>query len=109
MQCAAGARVYPLRPPSKRLIDQRPTDAAVGAGDQDRLLLKFHFVLLSKLSVSNWYYASPPGQDTWANPNNGVKTLTAICGSAFLSVRKLNHLPHEKMQELYSEMRTSLS
>src|SRR5215813_11259341 len=66
-----------LRAPAyKRLIDQRPTDAAVGAGDQYRLLLKFHFVLLSELSVSNWYYASPPGQDTWAKPNNCVETLT---------------------------------
>src|SRR5262249_9210722 len=60
LQCAAGARVYPLRPPSKRLIDERPTDAAVGAGDQDCLLLKVHTVLLSDLSVFNWYLACPP-------------------------------------------------
>src|SRR5262245_13204776 len=39
--------------------------------------VKEHFFLLL-----DWYYASPPGQDTWAKPNNCAETLTAICGSA---------------------------
>src|SRR5262249_13948398 len=46
-QSAARSRINPLRRWSKRLIRERPTDAAVGAGDQDCLLLKVHTVLLS--------------------------------------------------------------
>jgi hypothetical protein len=36
------------------------------------------FLFLIGITHSHWYYASPPGQDTWVKPNNGVETLTAI-------------------------------
>src|SRR5260370_23721306 len=43
---AARSRIYPLRPSSQCLIDERLTDAAVGAGDQDCLIRNSHTALL---------------------------------------------------------------
>src|SRR5262249_44825560 len=46
-----GSCVNPLCPPSKRLIDERATDASVGAGDQDCLVLNVHSVHLSYIAL----------------------------------------------------------
>src|SRR5262245_15077777 len=55
LQCAvARSRIYPLRTPSQRLFDERPTDATVRAGDQNCLILNVHTVLLSIIVLSSF-------------------------------------------------------
>src|SRR5262245_37391697 len=51
LRCDASTRINLPRPPSKRLVHERPTDAAVGAGDQDRLIVDVHTVLPFSISV----------------------------------------------------------
>jgi hypothetical protein len=46
LERAARSRVNLLRATSKRLIDKRAADAAVGAGDQDTLVRDVHSLLL---------------------------------------------------------------
>src|SRR5262249_7106540 len=62
---AACSRIDPLRPPSERLTDERPTDAAVGAGDQERLSCNLHTVLRR---------TTPP--------KSGRVTLHVVCASS---------------------------
>src|SRR6266478_3175731 len=54
LQCTARPRIYPLCTPSKRLIDEGPTDASVRAGDQDSLVFDVHNVLLSNHRPVYW-------------------------------------------------------
>src|ERR1700689_5449842 len=51
-ECAACSRIDPLRSAPKRLIDERPADSPVGAGDQDCLLCNVHTVLLLGLPLA---------------------------------------------------------
>ena len=41
-ECSARSGVYPLRPPSQCLIDERPADASVGSGNHDCLICNVH-------------------------------------------------------------------
>src|SRR5580704_15019922 len=46
LQWTARCRIHPFCTPSKRLIEKRPADAAVGTRDQDCLVRNVHAVLL---------------------------------------------------------------
>jgi hypothetical protein len=48
-ESAARSRIDPLRPPSQCLIDERPADASVGAGNHDCLTCNVHTPLLFKI------------------------------------------------------------
>src|SRR6266478_2226508 len=89
LQCTARPRKYPLCTPSKRLIDEGPTDASVRAGDQDCLVLDVHTVLLSIVVLSIGYYASLAGEDTSHRKDFAFYPVSASRSrtSAFWSLR----------------------
>ena len=64
LQCAASTRINPLRPPSERLVDERSTDAPVGAGDQDCLVRNIHNRSPVSKSASVCYDGAGANEDT---------------------------------------------